>query len=1051
MNVIIKGYQERAVHTLKISDKDIKKICSDNIFRTGLDYFSEGRVHLRTRAENQLVASVDSDKVYNVHISFDADGDISETFCTCPYFQTMNANCKHIVATLKARQTELLSGEDFSDMDARAAQDLCLEFEAISSEKAPLHAGFIFKINTNHRRECSYGMSITLGEGETPIAACESFLSALCSGSEYKLSKHKSFSRKNFYFNEPERTILDILSEAYQNKSGGSSVYTQTLTQTEFGSFTAKRLLPYLAGADCKFVFNGMLQPNLQILEDDPDILVDITATDSGINISVPQSGIAVIPDGSWFFYEGDLYKTSEGWRRWFMPIYNALSLESRTQIDFKGGNSVNFAATVLPHLRGQKGVVLQGVENVIIDDKPQFDIYFDRFDDGISAVVCASYGKITVRLPSDAKSEDKIVVRDFQGEDFVLSYFENFSEVHSTFYLTEDGEVFEFLTKTIKKLSKIANIHPSDSFLSLLVKDAPEIKNTAYYSSGIDLLEVGFDTELSPAEIMGIMSAIRHKKPFFRTKDGAFLEIDESLSGFEILSNLDFSYSDIKDKRKTLDRYNALYLASLFQNGKIGQNQEFADFIEEIRSIRADIPDYLDGILRDYQKTGVHWMKQLSELGLGGILADDMGLGKTLEVIAFVMSEKPDKPALVVTPSAVTYNWLSEISRFAPDARAKIIDGTKEERQKSLADISGYDFIITSYPLLRRDISEYSHLSFSYCFIDEAQHIKNPKTLSSKAVKKISAEKRFALSGTPIENALSELWSIFDFVMPGHLFTHPQFISRFEKPIAHGDDSAGKALKGKIKPFILRRMKYEVLAELPDKIENTFFAELEPSQKKIYSAYLSSAKKEARELLEFGDKMRVLSLLMRLRQICCHPSLISDEYDKESGKLNLLLDLVQNGIDAGHRVLIFSQFTSMLRIIKENLEDAGISSFYLDGQTPSEERTNLADRFNSGEKSVFLVSLKAGGTGLNLTGADMVIHYDPWWNPAVMNQASDRAYRIGQTKAVHVIKLAAKGTIEEQILKLQDKKQNLADEIVTQNNMTLASLSKEEIMDLFK
>ncbi len=1036
---------------MKISDKDIKKICSDNIFRTGLDYFREGRVHLRTRSADQLVAAVDSDKVYNVHISFDESGTIGETFCTCPYFQTMNANCRHIVATLKARQSELLSGEDFPDMDAKAAQDLCLEFEAISNEKSPLHAGFIFRINTNYRRECSYAVSITLGSNDTPIAACESFLSALSSGTEYKLSKHKAFSLKNFYFNEPERTILGILAEAYQNKSAGSSVYTQTLTMTEFGSFTAKRLLPYLANADCKFVVDGMLQPNLQILEDDPDILVDVTATDSGINISVPQTGIAVIPDGSWFFYEGDLYQTSEAWQKWFMPIYNALSVESRTQIDFQGGNSVNFAATVLPHLRGQKGVVLQGLENVIIDDKPRFDIYFDRFDDGISAVITASYGKIAVRLPSDNTNQDKIVVRDFGGEDYALSFFENFSEDHGTFYLTEEADVFEFLTKTLLKLSKIANIHPSDSFSDLLVKDAPEIKNTAYYSQGIDLLEVGFNTELTPAEIMGIMSAIRHKKPFFRTKDGAFLEIDESLSGFEILSNLDFSYNDIKDGKKALNRYNALYLAGLSENGKIEKNQAFADLIDKIRNLRADIPDYLDTVLRDYQKTGVHWMKQLSELGLGGILADDMGLGKTLEVIAFVMSEKPEKPALVVTPSAVTYNWLAEIKRFAPDAKAKIIDGTKEDRTAALSDISGYDFIITSYPLLRRDILEYQMHSFSYCFIDEAQHIKNPKTLSSKAVKKIDAEKRFALSGTPIENSLSELWSIFDFIMPGHLFTHPQFLSRFEKPIAHGDDSASAALKSKIRPFILRRMKFEVLSELPDKIENTFFAEPTPSQKKIYSAYLSTAKKEARELLEFGDKMRVLSLLMRLRQICCHPSLVSSEYDKESGKLNLLLELTQNGINAGHRILIFSQFTSMLAIIKEKLDEAGISSFYLDGGTPPEERTLLADRFNKGEKEVFLVSLKAGGTGLNLTGADMVIHYDPWWNPAVTNQASDRAYRIGQTKAVHVIKLAAKGTIEEQILKLQEKKQKLADEIVAQNNMTLASLSKEEIMDLFK
>jgi len=265
---------------MKISDKDIKKICSDNIFKAGMDYFREGRVHLRTRADDKLTAAVDSDRVYNVHVSFDASGNISETFCTCPYFQTMDANCKHIVATLKARQEELLSGEDFSDMDTKVAGDLCSEFESIDTEKVPLHAGFTFKITTNHKRECVYAASVALGSSGTPIAGCESFLASLLGKEEYKLSKHRVFSPKNFYFGETEQKILDILTEAYENKFSANSVYTKTLTQTEFGSMTAKRLLPLLAHADCKFSVDGMLQPNLQIFEDDPDILVDVTATD---------------------------------------------------------------------------------------------------------------------------------------------------------------------------------------------------------------------------------------------------------------------------------------------------------------------------------------------------------------------------------------------------------------------------------------------------------------------------------------------------------------------------------------------------------------------------------------------------------------------------------------------------------------------------------------------------------------------------------------------------------------------------------------------------
>lgn len=1037
---------------MKISENNIKKICSEGIYKSGSDYFREGRVHIRVRDKSSIVASVDSDKLYNVHIGFDDEGKISETFCTCPYFQTMGANCKHIIATLKTRKQELENGEVFLGNNDRAAQKLCREFELERAEKNLLSAGFIFRINTSGGSKCSYSMSITLGGSDSPIAGIESFLAAFITGDEYKLSKHKAFTRSQFTFGAYEEHILSILAEAYQNKTANASLYTPKLTATDFGSYTASRLMPLLKGVDCKFVIDGMPYPNLLIKDEDPDILVDITATDAGINLTVPQSGTALIPDGSWFLYDGDIYGTSSDWRGWFMPLYNSTVPQNRTQIDFTGRNSVEFAASVLPHIKEKKGVITQGLENAVVDDKPRFDIYFDRYEDGISAAVTASYGKISIRLPDSGEEFDKIIVRDFDDERYILSFFEHFYASGQMLYLDDSNELYSFFTSGIQKLAQLAQIHTSNAFDEMIVSTPPKIKSTAYYNPKIDLLEVGFESELSPTEITGILHAIRHKRKYYRMTGGAFLNLDEGISGFEILNNLDFSYQDVKSGKKVLPRYNILFLSGLLKNEKIASDSGFDTLIESIQNIKADIPDYLENVLRGYQKTGVHWLKQLSELGLGGILADDMGLGKTLEVIAFVMSEKHPRPALVVTPSSLTYNWLFEIRKFAPNARAKIIDGTKDERISSLSDISEYDFIITSYPLLRRDISEYQELDFAYCFIDEAQHIKNPKTLSAKAVKKIRAEKYFALSGTPIENALSELWSIFDFIMPGYLMNYQQFSASYEKPIMQdGDGAARDALRSKIKPFILRRMKYEVLSELPDKIENTFFAELDLSQKKLYSAYLAAARKEAAELLEFGDNMRILSLLMRLRQICCHPRLIDESYEKDSGKLQLLEDLVTSGISAGHRILIFSQFTSMLSIIRDRLNSLNISSFYLDGKTPASVRAEMAEHFNDGDRSVFLVSLKAGGTGLNLIGADMVIHYDPWWNPAAVNQASDRAYRIGQTRAVHVIKLAAKGTIEEQILKLQEKKRHLADDMIRTNSSTLSNLTKEEILDLFK
>lgn len=1039
---------------MKISDSDIKKICSDSVFRSGADYCADGRVHIRVRGENKIVAAVDAGQTYNVHIGFDESGNISETFCTCPYYQTMSANCKHIAAVLKARQLELASPDASSDTNDRVAGALCRVFEQQKLKKQPLHIGFIFNINSDYRRRCSYSAAITLGSSNTPVASIEAFLDAYISGENFKLSKHKVFNRSDYVFSGYEDHILAILAEAYQNKAAASG-YTQRLTSVDFGSYTAQRLFPLMEGADCRFTLNGMPQSNLRIRSEDPDILVDLTATDSNINISVPQSGLAVIPDGSWFYYEGDLYATSEKWRSWFMPVYNALATESRTQIDFTGRNSASFAANVLPALRGQRGVVAQGIENVVVDDKPNFHIYFDRFADGISAAVIARYGNISVRLPDSSDDDgdaEKIIVRDRIGERYVMSFFDSFDISDKTFYLSGDDEIYRFITLSMPKLAETAEIHSSDSFLEMTSGSLPSVGSRVTYSEKTDLLEVGFESDLSPAELAGILHALRRKKPYYRMKNGTFLNLESGTEQFDVLNNLDFSFTELKNKKKQLSKYQALYISSAADSGVVSADDSFSAFIEKIRAIRAKIPDGMDKILRNYQKTAVHWLKQLSELGFGGILADDMGLGKTLEVIAFVMSENPGLPVLVVTPSALTYNWLSEINRFAPGASAKIIDGAKEDRTRALADISGCRFVITSYPLLRRDIQEYAGLEFSFCFIDEAQNIKNPKTLNSKAVKRIHAGSCFALSGTPVENSLSELWSIFDFVMPGHLGAYRQFADRFEKPIsADGNEAAAAALRERIKPFMLRRMKYEVLSELPGKIENTFYAELEPMQKKIYSAYLGAARHEAAEIMNYGgNNMRILSLLMRLRQICCHPALIDESYDKESGKLKLLEELVTSALQSGHRILIFSQFTSMLNIIRTRLSELGIDSFYLDGKTSSYARTEMADRFNRGENSVFLSSLKAGGSGLNLTGADMVIHYDPWWNPAAVDQASDRAYRIGQTKAVHVIRLAGKGTIEEQMLKLQDKKRHLADDIVRTNSSIISSLTKEEIMQLF-
>jgi hypothetical protein len=453
----------------------------------------------------------------------------------------MGASCKHIVATLKTRQAEIESGEDFSDDNDRVAGNLCNAFEQLATEKTPVHAGFVFNISTNHKRDCSYSMSIKLGYDDSTISGVESFLDAFSTGGEYKLSKHRTYTNATHSVGINEEHILRILAEAYQNKAHTGSFYSPRLTSTDFGAYTAQRIFPLLKNVDVKFNINGMPYPNIMFHDEDPDILVDITATDENINISIPQSGLALCPDGSWFFWGGDIYRTTLTWRNWYMPLYRALATESRTQIDFKGANSISFAANVLPQIRHRKGVVSQGLENVIIDTKPKFDIYLDRYDDGISAVVIARYGNISLRLPEESDDHDKIIVRCVNEEKHILSHFIDFTEAGKTLYLSDSDKLYVFFAQTLKKLSMFAEIHTSESFNNMHIKDSLSFTGRVSYKKDIDLLEVGFTAEVSPSEMAGILSAIRHKKDYYRMKTGAFLDISEGLSGFDVLNSLDF------------------------------------------------------------------------------------------------------------------------------------------------------------------------------------------------------------------------------------------------------------------------------------------------------------------------------------------------------------------------------------------------------------------------------------------------------------------------------------------------------------------------------
>ncbi len=469
----------------------------------------------------------------------------------------------------------------------------------------------------------------------------------------------------------------------------------------------------------------------------------------------------------------------------------------------------------------------------------------------------------------------------------------------------------------------------------------------------------------------------------------------------------------------------------------------------------------HLEDVLRPYQKQGVAWLGFLRENKFGGILADEMGLGKTLQTLAFFHSchtnKKLSGPVLIVCPTSLVFNWLAEAKKFTPTLKVIALHGTG--RHSRFEDIAKSDLVITSYALIRRDAEKYREMEFDTLVLDEAQHIKNHQTQNSQAVKAVKADYRVVLTGTPMENSVLDLWSILDFLMPGYLGSATDFKERYEQPITRDKDEAVQARLGRrLRPFILRRLKTEVAKDLPAKLEQISYCELTDDQLEIYKQVLAVSRKEVMDAVGANgvakSKMIVLNALLRLRQICCDLRLLKMENaeftDDSSGKVAMFGELLEQAIDGGHRVLVFSQFTTMLALLKDKLTAEKIEYCYLDGSTTN--RGAVVEKFQGNAKiPVFLISLKAGGVGLTLTGADTVIHFDPWWNPAVEDQATDRAHRIGQTRVVTSYKLIARGTIEEKILALQQKKRAIIKATLGGEETLADNLTWEEIQGLFE
>ena len=791
-----------------------------------------------------------------------------------------------------------------------------------------------------------------------------------------------------------------------------------------------------------------------------PALTLQVEKKRGGVHIVVEPSLYTLQGlDYSYLYNEDTIWKLERAEAARLLPALNALCGGG---LFFTSKDAVSFCSFVLPEL-GRK-ITIDDPDRLLLNQiplEPVVQFYLDAPHMGaVRAHPEFLYGEDRV-TPFAAPTD---LLRDARAERragrLLQTYLTQQTDTSPAEYGTDDEDTLvTFLEEGVPALLAEGEVYLSDAFRDL--QAAPPKISVGVSVQG-SVLDLEVDTgEFPVSELKALLKSLHQKKRYHRLRDGRLLRLDDSLEALDELNEtLELSGAKLGQNHAQLPLYRAPSLdwALSGQTGvRFNRDDAFRRISRSFHAVKDSEyapPVSLQKTLRKYQRDGYRWLRTLDGYGMGGILADDMGLGKTVQVLSYLLAMKQNGqtlPSLIVCPASLVLNWAEECQKFTPELSCVVVDGDAAHRAELAESWPAADLVVTSYDLLRRDEALYEGQEFYACILDEAQAIKNHTTQKYKAVCKVRSRVRFALTGTPVENRLGELWSIFSFLMPGYLPPYKSFCSRFEKPIVQEEDqTAVRRLNQLTGPFILRRMKADVLKELPPKTENVYRIELEEEQHKLYLA----AVVDAREKLQAAkpeDKMAVFAVLMRLREICCDPRLIADNWEGGSAKLDACAELVSSAVEGGHRILLFSQFTSMLELLAKRLDAEGISHFTLQGSTPKPVRAELVRRFNGGEVSVFLISLRAGGTGLNLTAADIVIHYDPWWNVAAQNQATDRAYRIGQQNPVQVYKLIAQDTIEEKIVELQQAKQSLADTVTGTADGAILSMRPDELLQLLE
>ncbi|RFU60931.1 helicase SNF [Peribacillus glennii] len=1054
------------------------QLCGTVSFKRGEAFYRADKVVFENFSSNGCSATVSGVEDFHIEIKIGPNGNIQAS-CSCPSLASFQQECQHVAAVLLAYSnnnqlgsTAIASDDEkshppnspltenlfnlFSGQSGRPSGHQ-LHFEA----RQVIDAEFLCVpvLLENGLQLLSIGLKI----GELFVNNIRNFLEHVYEGRPHTLSGSFTFDPQLHCFHQlNDEVIQELIRVVHDEKIFVENLpapdyYEKNDTRILIAPSAWDRVKPLLCQApNMQLEIEGSIYKGFYLKEELPPLRFELLdSAGMGWQLSIKGMDQLIILNAyRAVMFEGKIVQLNDEACSRLANLKGMLENSGTNQIPIQQEQLGLFLEKVVPGLNKIGTVTISGNLPGKFGKTPlAAKLYLDRVKNRLLAGLEFHYEHIVINPAQNPEPPaGSVLIRDVEKEEAILQLMEesSFTKTDGGYFLHNEELEYRFLYDIVPKLQKLVQIYATTAVRNRVFRGnaRPRLK-IGIKKERTNWLEFKFEIDGIPEKhIRDILEALEEKRKYYRLKDGSLLSLEtrEFKEVHRFLNALPVK-TDKSASKLQVPLVHGIQMLDIIDSSKtfVSDNsfQMFLDQIRKPESLEYKVPESLNSILHEYQKQGYYWMKNLAQYGFGGILADDMGLGKTLQSITFILSVLSDirdqrQPVLIICPSSLTYNWLGEFMKFAPELQAVVLDGAKTERMKLQGELQDIDVVITSYPLLRRDIRWFEKQTFHTVFFDEAQAFKNPLTQTARAVKQLHSTHRFALTGTPVENSLEELWSIFHIVFP-ELF----------KGLKDYSNLSRKTIVRRIRPFLLRRMKEDVLLDLPEKVELLEKAEMLPDQKKLYAGYLAKLRHDTLKHLDKDtlrkNRIKILAGLTRLRQICCHPALFVDGYKGSSAKFEQLMQILEEAKLSGRRVLIFSQFTKMLELIGRELADRGQSYFYLDGLTPSEQRVEICDRFNSGERDLFLISLKAGGTGLNLTGADTVILYDIWWNPAVDQQAADRAYRIGQTKSVEVIKLVARGTIEEKMDELQEKKRNLVEEIIGSKEKNSTSVLTEE------